>query len=222
MLDSNTELFSFSCKEPVDLAIQSLVHEMDGTDKAFDKHLTELEQTLGPLAAGCKDSLLSQISGLSCNDKSEGSVGKDTGDIRLPFGVGVASSASDTRLIEELSSAEASLQKPEFELQVQDGGIFQRQIVLKIQLPGISSAKECSLDISEVRCTIFCVAWYVASARLYFDTNVFIHHGCTLHNSGFIVTCVIFLICNGFQFIWLFQEGSLTFGMDLRVILQCN
>lgn len=136
---------------------------MSGMDKAFDKQLTNLEQTLGPLAAGCKDSLLSQLSDLSCNARSEGnSMDKNTGDIRMPYVVGVVTSQQDTKLIEELSSAEAILQRPEFDLQVQDGGTFLHQMVLKVQLPGVSNAKECSLDISKVRCSaIFSVAVFV-------------------------------------------------------------
>ena len=46
-------------------ASQSLQRKLAGTNGEFERELSDIEQALGPMAKGCKDTMLQQLSGIS-------------------------------------------------------------------------------------------------------------------------------------------------------------
>ena len=124
------------------------------TDKQFENDLSELEKTFGPLASGYKESLLKEMSGISLKNQSDNDM--ESHNSNSKSGISILSSdqstiASGKGLIEEVSSTENKLEEPEFSLEIQEKDEqCQRRILLKINLPGITSVGHCELNISEV------------------------------------------------------------------------
>ena len=124
-----------------------------GADKQFENELGKLEKSFGPLATGCKDSLLKEMANISLDTQSDNDFeSQDTSK----SGINILSSnqspgTSKKSLIEEVSSTENKLNEPEYSLEVlEKDESSPRKILLKINLPGIKSVKDCDLEISEV------------------------------------------------------------------------
>jgi hypothetical protein len=143
----------------------------------LESHIHDLEKTFGPLAAGDKHSLLSQMGGLSVNSNSQSDSrthSMDQSGIRLPttatqscdqtgssqseFRMSSANQqrpAPHGRLIEELSSED--LPSPQHSIEVvSDGQTDGQTVVLRMQLPGVSSMGQCELCVSQVR-----IIWFL-------------------------------------------------------------
>ncbi|KAK2156904.1 hypothetical protein LSH36_202g04001 [Paralvinella palmiformis] len=140
------------CKGPEKLAIQSLMKKSAQKDEEFQQQLTELERTFGPVAQGCKDSLLNKISNitLETTDQSETFADDHVNieiepEIRLPG----AKRQQKKGLVQELSEVNGNkLPEPAYDLTTKEVN-GQRVIVAKIHLPGVTSVQQCELDISE-------------------------------------------------------------------------
>ena len=131
-----------------------------GADKQFENDLSELEKSFGPLAGGCKDSLLKEMSKISLGTQADNDIESlDTTQSGIDLlSSNQSSSLGKKGLIEEVSSTENKLEEPEYHLEIQEEDEdFPRRFMLKIKLPGIKSVKDCDLDISEVKllCMIF-------------------------------------------------------------------
>ncbi|XP_078674756.1 PIH1 domain-containing protein 2-like [Branchiostoma floridae x Branchiostoma belcheri] len=114
--------------------------------KAFQQ-LSKKGDPSGPAGSGdvldSPQSVLHQLSNLSTEteDKDEPVISLVSEDKPKP---------GRTKLIEEISSTETQLTKPDFQLTVKDAeGSKPRRLVLKITLPLVRSVSECELDISE-------------------------------------------------------------------------
>ncbi|GFO29876.1 pih1 domain-containing protein 2 [Plakobranchus ocellatus] len=150
-----------------------------GTSKPLDKDVAELEKTFGPLSSSERESLLSQLSNISASPASSGGgsglsngshthspsgLMSDIGSyphIRMPGASnaksqpsanhgsnGSSHKANDGGLIQEISDHRLSSAPPKYTLETcrsSEG----RQLVLKVELPGVKSVTECELDISE-------------------------------------------------------------------------
>ena len=141
----------FRCKGSSIKGVQSLVRNLNGSSsQKFEDELTELEQTFGPLAAGCKDSLLNQISGIGqTSDPVDESGAADV--LRLPSDERMNHRTAKKPLIEEVSSTVTRLQTPEVDQQVVEGEEgHPRRLILRIKLVDVKSITECILDLSEV------------------------------------------------------------------------
>ena len=149
------------CMGPVNKAQQSLTKKFTNQEDAFEKELGELEKMFGPATAGCKESLLSEMSNItsgqeptqdssSCDLISAASA--QTG-IKIP-NVSSKSDPQQKGLIEEISSSvsESKLPEPDYDLSVNEmEGDKPRRVVVKIKLPGVTSVSDCQLDVSQVR-----------------------------------------------------------------------
>ncbi|KAI8505366.1 PIH1 domain-containing protein 2 [Branchiostoma belcheri] len=114
--------------------------------KSFQQ-LSKKGEPSGPAGSGdvldSPQSVLHQLSNLSTEteDKDEPVISLVSEDKPKP---------GRTKLIEEISSTETQLTKPDFQLTVKDAeGSKPRRLVLKITLPLVRSVSECELDISE-------------------------------------------------------------------------
>ena len=141
-------------------------------DKQFENDLSELEKSFGPLAGGCKDSLLKEMSKISLGTQPEHDIEpRDANQSGINLLSSSQSSLDKKGLIEEVSSTEKKLDEPECHLEIQEKDEeLPRRFMLKIKLPGIKSVKDCDLDISEVKslCIIFilCTFWIFWCDRL--------------------------------------------------------
>ena len=112
---------------------------------------SELEGVLGPTMT---NSLLNEMSNITLNDNKtesrEPSYSGSTDGIKLPF----EKKAAKT-LIEELNPSAGNspgLPEPAYSLTVKEADERgDRRLLLRIQLPDVSSMAECELDISTVR-----------------------------------------------------------------------
>uniref|UniRef100_A0A0B7A7Y4 PIH1 domain-containing protein 2 n=1 Tax=Arion vulgaris TaxID=1028688 RepID=A0A0B7A7Y4_9EUPU len=117
--------------------------------QGFEKQMGDLENTFGPLTSHEKDSLLSQLSRIT-EDSSNGTSGFQTDnshgvlpEIKL---TGISNTPSKKGLIEEIN--DNKIQTPKYSLETCESEM-RRQLVLKVDLPGVKSVSECQLDISE-------------------------------------------------------------------------
>jgi len=140
------------CKGPADMSRNVLLKKVSGQDTAFDNELAELEKTFGPLAAGCKESLLKELS----SARSQGGAGDNTDlheamsatcqpELRLPG----ETAKPGKKLIEEVNSTEARLIQPNFTMDVVSTDDLSKLLVIRINLPGITTVAECLLEISD-------------------------------------------------------------------------
>jgi len=138
------------CKGPVAKSKDVLLKKVGGQDTHFSNRLGDLEKTLGPLAAVCKDALLTDLSSVisqdsvGANAKLEKDSPSSQPELRLP-GEKVK---PGVKLIEELHSTETQLVCPDSTMDVVTND-SSKLLVIRIHLPGISSVSECSLEISE-------------------------------------------------------------------------
>jgi len=134
------------CKGPVAKSKEVLLKKVGGQDTSFSNRLGDLEKTLGPLAAGCKDALLTDLSSdsVGANAELEKDASSSQPELRLPG----EKAKPGVKLIEELHSTETHLVCPDSTMDVVNND-FSKQLIIRIHLPGISSVSECSLEISE-------------------------------------------------------------------------
>jgi len=138
-------------KGPVDRSRDILLKKVSGQESAFCNELSELEKTFGPLAAGCKDALLKDLESVrspnnapdDCADPQK--VSSCEFELRLP-GESVKSCAKP--LVEEVQSMDTFLLRPDYTMDIVDCDP-EKSLVVCIQLPGVSSVSECSLEISD-------------------------------------------------------------------------
>ena len=139
---------SARCKGPIAKSKDVLLKKVSGQDEAFSSELSELEETFGPLAAGCKDALLKDLSSRqdSANDnvKLLKASSSSQSELRLPGD----SRKSGMKLIEEVHSTETHLIRPDCTMDVVDSDLA-KMLVIRINLPGVSTVRECSLEISD-------------------------------------------------------------------------
>ena len=149
----NDQLYKGSKEKVKSSLLDKFGGSKTGADKQFENDLSELEKSFGPLAGGCKDSLLKEMSKISLGNQSDNDI--ETQDTNQS-GINLLSSSQSSvhgkkGLIEEVSSIENKLDEPEYNLEIQEKNEdYPRRIVLKIRLPEIKSVQDCDLDISEV------------------------------------------------------------------------
>ena len=128
-----------------DAAKQSLLGKFTKKDEEFEADLGEIKEKFGPMASGCKESLLSELTNISSSGQKPGS--NEATEITLntntmPLRPG---------LIEEVSSAEAAIAEPQFDIETRGADKTKpRRLVVRIELPTVFSVAECDLNISEV------------------------------------------------------------------------
>ena len=122
-------------------------------DDSFGKELNELEQSFGPMASGCSDSLMDQLSNISLgtsdkiNTHGHNSSTTSNGTPHL----NLSQTNPKKGLIEDLNPC-SSLPEPLCELVSKQSSADQRLLVLKVHLEGVQSVQQCQLDISQVSC----------------------------------------------------------------------
>ncbi len=142
-------------KGPLERVRKTLMQKLNKENEQFEKELDEIEKSFGPLASGCKDSLLKEMANISVNSQSESDiqshdpVSQSKVDIDI---LGKSQSAPSKKgLIEEVSSVEIKRTEPDYTLQIKEKDEDQgRRIIVKIKLPDVKSVADCELDISEV------------------------------------------------------------------------
>lgn len=133
-------------------AKESLLGKYKREEGQFEADLSEIEQKFGPMASGCKNSFLNELSNISSGAQNLNP--NEAPEITL------STSMKPTRhgLIEEVSSSEVTLTKPHYELDTREGDKTKsRRLIVKIKLPTVASVVECDLDISEVSMQAYCV-----------------------------------------------------------------
>jgi len=141
---------STKCKGPVAKSEDVLLRKVSGQDTHFSNKLGELEKAFGPLATGCKDALLTDLSSaisqedVGDNAELQKALSSSQPELRLP-GEKVK---PGVKLIEELRSTETHLVCPDCTMDVISND-SSKLLIIRIHLPGISSVSECSLEISD-------------------------------------------------------------------------
>jgi len=143
---------STRCKGPVAKSKDVLVKKVSGQDTAFSSELSELEKSFGPLATGCKDALLKELSSARSQDNAvDNAVNAELlktlssePELRFPG----ETAKSGVKLIEEVHSTETRLVRPECTTDVVSSD-SSKLLVIRIHLSGVSSVSECSLEISD-------------------------------------------------------------------------
>ena len=116
----------------------------------------ELEQTFGPMAAGCKDSLLNKMATMcSTEDNDQQMKTRDHSENRPTeinkLNISDNSSTvtiTDKSLIEELSTEHTDSTTPAYTLNVCHDP--SPHIKVQIELPSITSVCQCELDVTQV------------------------------------------------------------------------
>ncbi|CAL1544644.1 unnamed protein product [Lymnaea stagnalis] len=101
----------------------------------------ELEKMFGPLSTREKDSLLYKLTNMAGNDATDKDEHPDIVLSGIP-----STPTTRVKLIEELK--DIKLTTPKYSLEPLDAPNG-RQLVLRVDLPGVKSVSECELDISE-------------------------------------------------------------------------
>jgi len=141
---------STQCKGPVAKSKDVLLKKFSGKDTAFSNELGELEKTFGPLAAGCKDALLQDLSCISSRDDEVDNAmfQKATSGSQPQLKLPGETVKSGVKLIEEVRSTETHLVRPDCTIEIVSDDSA-KLLVIRIHLPGVSSVRECSLEISD-------------------------------------------------------------------------
>ena len=142
-----------TCKGPVDKARDCLSHRFQSTDKKFNSDLEELEKSFGPLASGCKDLLLNELSNISVEADDKPNLPSAVPNI-LPQADSTNTRKNvKSKLIQDLDFQDEP-RTPRYRLDVKDAEAQNekpRTIIIRINLPDVMSVAQCELDISEVR-----------------------------------------------------------------------
>ena len=138
------------CKGSLIKAQESITKKVNGSQEQMQNELGDLEKLFGPMAAGCTDTLMSELSNIACGKEDAAPVipeKSSSSEIKLPFG-DQKQQKTKKGLIVEMDAdmaVEAKPVAPEYELTNKED-----RFVLKIKLLGVSSVAECQLDISQV------------------------------------------------------------------------
>jgi len=135
-------------KGPIAKSKDALLKKVSCNDTQFCSKLGDLEKSLGPLATGCKDALLTNLSSVVSEDSAGNNAehhnpSGSQPELRLPG----ETVKSGVKLIEEVNSAETLLVRPDCTMDIV-GGDSSKQLFIRINLPGVSSVRECSLEVS--------------------------------------------------------------------------
>lgn len=138
------------CKGLLKNAQESLTRNVNNSqENDFHKELGDLEEMFGPMATGCKDSLLKEMSNITAsrsddNESSQSEIEPSTlePEIKMPF----SAEGKKKGLIEEVPNHTKIMSEPQHSVQLKEDGLLQ----VKIKLPGICSVADCQLDISQV------------------------------------------------------------------------
>ena len=168
----------------------------DSLKKAMKKDKTSaVEQTAPMPDIDLPDSMLSKLANISSpsdsGNQSQGSSHErsDDGPIILPETLKSEKQAPKKNLIQELQSQEVRLVEPEYSL---ERSLSEEHLVLRIELPGVTSVSDCQLDISEVcmyaRIFTFSVesTWRTKLPILFTCIQSTLHSLC--HPHGFTIT----------------------------------
>ena len=139
--------------------VESFNKKAETDQKQFEENLSEIEESFGPMAAGCKDSLLSQLSNIGIGeDKQSQATNQCSPGIHInqsqatnPRSPGLHIKTKETPtkrgLIQEIKTEVA----PQYTISFKEKDNGQTKlVVVKISLAGVKSVSECELDISEV------------------------------------------------------------------------
>jgi len=140
---------STQCKGPIGKSKDVMLRKVSGQDTHFSNKLGELENTFGPLAAGCKDALLTDLSSVISQDNAGDNAefqkaSSSQSELRLPG----ETAKSGVKLIEEMHSTETHLVRPDCTMDIV-GDDSSKLLVIRIHLPGVKSVSECSLELSD-------------------------------------------------------------------------
>lgn len=124
-------------------------------DKEFEQNMSELQKNFAPFPTDAKETFLNKFAniGVSDNDKDHGHIKTQQSgfDIKLPS----SKEQSDKKgLIEEISSTNINTDNtssPHYTMDCIDNGDG-KEVKVKVTLEGVSSVRECCLDISQVNC----------------------------------------------------------------------
>ena len=126
-----------------DSAKQSLLGKFTKKDEEFEADLGAIQEKFGPMASGCKESLLSELTNIS----SSGPGSNEAAEITL----NTSTTPSRQGLIEEVSSLETALAEPHFDIETRgEDKTKPRRLVVRVDLPTVITVAECDLNISEV------------------------------------------------------------------------
>ena len=141
---------STRCKGSIAKSKDVLLKKVSGYDTAFSSELNELEKMLGPLATGCKDALLKDLSSISSHDSVDDNAELQKASLSCPPELRLPGKTvkSGVKLIEEVHSTETHLLRPDCTSDVV-GDDSAKLLIMRIHLPGVSSVSECLLEISD-------------------------------------------------------------------------
>ncbi|ELU10021.1 hypothetical protein CAPTEDRAFT_21160 [Capitella teleta] len=133
------------CKGSLKKAQESILKKVNGSEDDVKNELGDLENMFGPMAAGCTDSLMKELSNISAGKDEANNVITDkplSQEIKMPFGDD--SVPKQKSLIVEMDDSRTHPVTPQHDLTKKDD-----RMLLKIKLPGVLSVAECQLDISD-------------------------------------------------------------------------
>lgn len=154
-------------KGNIEKARLGLTKQFKDADENYEAEMENLQKNFAPMASS-GNGLLNELSNITVKDNKENVKGpklkKEEPEIRLPTN----SKPTKTGLIQELSSSgDAEEKKPKYEMNVKDReGSKKRRVVVRIELPYVTSVRECDLDISEDDLTLVVQAKYDLKLKL--------------------------------------------------------
>ena len=132
----------------------SITKRLKKQDDQYEKDMSEIEKTFGPIADSERDSLLSKLSNMTTSDKKKNNKNVDLNKAANGYSINIPNAPKQPikkGLIEEIGSSNVSSKRcptPKYSLEPceQDGC---HCLELRVELPGVTSVGECELDISE-------------------------------------------------------------------------
>lgn len=133
---------------------QALMKKTEIVDKEFEQSMSELQRNFAPLPSDAKEVILNKFANIAVSEESNIGGNMKTHqngfDIKLPSSEG---GKKKKGLIEEINKTETTDMKtmcPKYTLAcIKDQNGTVEAIKVKIMLDGVSSVKECCLDISK-------------------------------------------------------------------------
>ncbi|XP_063440108.1 PIH1 domain-containing protein 2-like [Mytilus trossulus] len=130
--------------------VQAFNKKTEKSDKEFDENMSELQKNFAPLPSDAKDTILNKFANIAVSEDTGKCDPVTTSQNSFDFKMPSSDSGKKKKgLIEEISTSTVKTACPKYTLECVKGNNNIEEIKVRVTLDGVSSVKECCLDISK-------------------------------------------------------------------------